>query len=68
MLRDQGGKCAICEVEFVTLTKRPCVDHNHSTGRVRALLCTACNVRVGVVEGEAPWRASVLSYLERHGK
>ena len=29
------------------------VDHDHRTGFIRALLCTSCNVKLGVVENRA---------------
>src|SRR5687768_1540720 len=42
MVAEQGGRCAICD-------KTPndtalCVDHCHTTGDVRGLLCTKCNI------------------------
>lgn len=39
----QGGRCAICN----TKPKRIVVDHCHSTGIVRGLLCGNCNVGLG---------------------
>jgi hypothetical protein len=45
LLEKQGGKCAICKQE-----KPLCVDHCHATGRVRGLLCRACNFAVGTFE------------------
>lgn len=48
MLKNQNGVCAICK-------KRPTdknlhVDHDHSNGRVRGLLCYTCNTRLGWFE------------------
>lgn len=48
MERQQGHKCAICRTDkpggrFDVLV----VDHCHETGRVRGLLCNACNVALG---------------------
>lgn len=37
----QGGRCAICQ--RLPKTKRLVVDHEHSTGRIRGLLCIVCN-------------------------
>lgn len=39
----QQNRCKICK-EFM---RPPCVDHCHTTGRVRGLLCDACNVGLG---------------------
>ena len=64
----QNDKCAICGVDFSEFSSRPAIDHNHETGIVRALLCAPCNFKVEVVEGEAPWRDSVLRYLAVHRK
>lgn len=41
MLAAQDGRCAICAKQ--PRTKRLSVDHDHRTGRVRALLCQPCN-------------------------
>lgn len=38
-----------------------CVDHNHSTGKVRGILCRICNSFLGVI-GERP--ALLTAYLE----
>lgn len=41
LFREQDGVCAICGNPP---KKRPLhIDHNHSTGRVRGLLCFRCN-------------------------
>lgn len=41
LLKRQGGKCAICRAR--PKSKRLAVDHNHTTGAVRGLLCSRCN-------------------------
>lgn len=61
MAAAQGNSCAICRSEF---TYTPHVDHDHQTGKVRALLCRTCNIGVGYLEHRmAPqWGA----YIARH--
>src|ERR1700682_1678192 len=46
MLEEQKGLCSICGA----LLRPPCVDHNHTTKKVRALLCKFCNFAVGIYE------------------
>jgi hypothetical protein len=42
-LARQGGVCAICKKPPEINTRRFCVDHNHSTGVLRGILCSWCN-------------------------
>lgn len=61
----QGGVCYICGTdEPGTRGGKFCVAHNHLTGKIRKLLCTACNVRLGYIE--APSLDVFLRYLEEH--
>ena len=65
MYAAQGGVCAICKVPGrVGKHGKLAVDHCHATGRVRGLLCTPCNVSIGIL-GETPeqWEV-VLKYLK----
>ena len=36
--------CEYCNCEFTEKNVR-CLDHNHETGEIRAILCNRCNVR-----------------------
>jgi hypothetical protein len=45
----QKGLCAICG-EPNQNNRILCVDHDHKTGKVRKLLCTNCNSKLGIYE------------------
>ena len=49
MLQQQNNKCSICDRDF-TDDLKPCVDHDHNTGKIRGLLCRRCNLNLQVVE------------------
>ena len=63
LLNKQGKKCSICK-EFFSQEKRPEVDHSHSTGKVRSLLCHKCNLGVGVAESKFLEKA--IKYLSSY--
>ena len=50
MFKKQEGKCGICKKHQNKLNRRLYVDHDHSTGKVRELLCTSCNFKLGILE------------------
>jgi hypothetical protein len=60
----QGGRCAICGVTSADNTgRRLAVDHCHDTGLVRGLLCSPCNMAIGLL-GDDPIRLSnAIAYL-----
>jgi hypothetical protein len=61
MYQIQGGECKICKVHQTDLKKRLSVDHDHITGKVRGLLCTRCNVCLGIYE---KYKQAFTNYLE----
>lgn len=63
----QQNRCAICNAEGGnTRSTRLYVDHNHSTGAVRQLLCPGCNQAIGIIE-QGPERLRALAaYLLAH--
>jgi len=50
LFNKQNGHCAICGRHQIEFNQRLCIDHRHSDGKIRGLLCIACNYYVGVVE------------------
>ena len=65
MFKKQEGKCAICQRHQNKLTRTLCVDHDHKTNKVRALLCLTCNTDVSVVENRLE---EMTNYLNKHRK
>ncbi len=45
-----------------------CVDHCHKTGKVRAILCHKCNVRLGVIESSLQRTLDDILYIKRLNK
>lgn len=67
MILDQNGKCAICSVDFdSTRWGSPRVDHDHETGKVRALLCHHCNLGLGHLGDSLLKLSLAVTYLVRH--
>lgn len=66
MLEEQEGVCAICRQECNrSTTTRMCIDHDHSTGKVRGLLCFQCNVGLGKFKDDTALLRTAIEYLQR---
>jgi hypothetical protein len=61
MVEAQGGVCAICKSPC---TKRLAVDHCHTNGHVRGLLCWRCNTTLGKVEDNSELLRKMAAYLD----
>lgn len=61
MQQTQNGRCAICKQEAAK-----CVDHNHKTGKVRALLCRKCNSGLGQFKEDFSILIRAADYIRRH--
>jgi len=60
LLTKQGGACAICgEVK-----NKYVVDHYHKTGKVRGILCSACNVGIGNLKDSASLLEKASKYIK----
>ena len=68
MLKMQGGVCAICGKGQRNTTKKKAlsVDHCHASGKIRGLLCSACNSAIGHLEDDIPRMSSAIDYLKKH--
>ena len=74
MLAEQGGVCAICTTPIAG--DNACLDHDHKSGYLRAVLCRNCNRGEGKVKTVATsckrqfdqiwWLKRLLAYLEEH--
>ena len=68
--------CPLCNKSFEV--KSPVVDHNHANGRIRDVLCSWCNSRLGMCENAAlnargqytplQWLKNVVNYIEHHNE
>lgn len=63
LFRQQDGKCAICGRQT---NKSLHVDHNHTTGNVRGLLCFSCNSIIGYSKESRQILTQAISYLSRY--
>lgn len=59
MAKAQDYKCALCRRE-----KKLVMDHSHSSGKVRGLLCDGCNVALGMFLDDPELLRRAASYVE----
>jgi hypothetical protein len=57
------GKCEICQCKFDVL----CVDHKHTDGTLRGLLCTPCNLALANFKDSETNMKNAIKYLEKYG-
>jgi Recombination endonuclease VII len=63
-LDSQGGVCAICG--GINSDRSLAVDHNHTTGQVRGLLCTLCNTAIGHLREDVTIAYRLIEYLNKY--
>lgn len=62
----QNGVCAICyHPEPIKGRIFLAVDHDHKTGRVRGLLCSKCNMAIGIFEDRIDRLQNAIRYIKR---
>lgn len=67
MVAAQNGVCAIClKPPTKGNGKKLCIDHCHTTGKIRGLLCCACNSAIGNMEDSIERLESAKEYLRKH--
>lgn len=76
MYESQKQCCAICKspVDFdgsnlkkgdQRLPTQPCIDHCHTTGKVRGILCFHCNTALGHVNDDSETLRTMIKYLAK---
>ena len=59
ILLEQNLSCKICGVHL----DNPQVDHCHTTGKVRGLLCRNCNTSLGLLKENTDTLRSMITYI-----
>lgn len=66
MFDKQNGKCAICGIDESDAPRATLfVDHDHTTGLVRGLLCHHCNSGIGHFMDNPLWLSNAILYLTK---
>lgn len=63
----QNGLCKGCYIHQRDLKIAFAVDHNHTTGKVRGLLCGNCNVSIGNAKDSPEILRRLADYVEKEG-
>jgi len=70
----QNGECAICKKGIAVYSRgrgnpgAACIDHDHATGKVRGVLCHACNTALGLFADNAERLEAAARYLARESQ
>jgi hypothetical protein len=64
VLEQQGGICPLCTWNLIETGKTPALDHDHSKGHVRGVLCLNCNQMEGRIRNYGVRARRSLTYLQ----
>ncbi len=65
MFEEQKGLCGICNKPN-TAIKNFHIDHCHTTGKVRGLLCSKCNLGIGYFDDNNTYLQNAIKYLNKN--
>ena len=65
MIQNQGNKCGLCNKDFSS-KKDTHLDHCHSSGKVRMVLCGSCNIGLGYFKDNPELLRKAALYLEEN--
>lgn len=66
MLASQFYMCSACGDSLNdTGPRNQCLDHDHRTGALRAVLCNCCNIALGMVKDDITRLEKLIVYLRR---
>lgn len=64
LIEKHNGVCAICRKSPPNhYKKRLCIDHCHTTGKIRGLLCDDCNTAIGLLQDSTELMSNAIHYL-----
>lgn len=67
LFQQQNQTCAICRTDVSKGTGWQ-TDHNHSTGKLRGILCNGCNSLLGWSFESVAILENAIAYLKLHGE
>lgn len=65
MLNEQNNCCKICNTHQNKLNSPLHIDHNHSTNKIRGLLCSKCNQGLGFFYDNIGLMEKAIEYLKK---
>jgi hypothetical protein len=74
MLKSANYGCEICHRKLAARRlaelgdRWACVDHCHSTGKIRGVLCAQCNAAIGLMSDSIEILENAIKYLQRPAK
>lgn len=67
LLKEQNSACAICSIKAPNSTNKYLhVDHCHTSGKIRSLLCSRCNTAIGLLKESTLVAFKAFKYLVKH--
>ena len=66
MFTVQNGCCLICNEHQTVSGKELSVDHCHTTGKIRGLLCSNCNLMLGFAKDNVEILSNGIQYLKNN--
>jgi len=66
MLTEQKDSCVLCSTTTNQNGRKLDVDHDHTTGKIRGLLCNRCNFAIGIIKEDANTAYNLYLYLKEH--
>ena len=66
LFASQGNRCAICgAISPGRKDGHWCLDHDHSNGKHRGILCNGCNMGLGNIKDNKETLSQAIAYIQR---